>query len=83
MPNNSTAPPLGARPRKLAGVFALLIGLPVYAGAAAWIAITLVPDSRILEIFYYLVAGLAWILPVMPLIKWMNRDHTADARKRP
>lgn len=77
MPNSadSLGENAGFRPRKLAGVFALLAGLPVYAGLAVWLALTALPDQRIIEIAYYLAAGIAWIFPVMPLIRWMNRDH--------
>ncbi|GAB4525379.1 MAG: hypothetical protein Tsb0010_09070 [Parvularculaceae bacterium] len=71
----------GFRPRKLVGVFALLAGLPIYAGLAVWLALTALPDHGLIEIAYYLAAGIAWIFPVMPLIRWMNRDH-APSRNR-
>ena len=66
---------MGARPRKLTGILLLLIGLPLYAAAATMIAVNLLPDHRLIEAAYFLAAGLAWIFPVMPLIRWMNRDH--------
>jgi hypothetical protein len=28
---------------------------------------------RVTQLLFYLLAGMAWILPVMPLISWMER----------
>ena len=35
----------------------------------------MLPLSRnhLIEIAYYIVAGLGWVLPAMPLISWMSR----------
>ncbi len=30
-------------------------------------------DSRGWQFLFYIVAGLGWVLPAMPLIKWMSR----------
>jgi hypothetical protein len=30
-------------------------------------------DSTVLSILYYVLAGLGWVLPAMPLISWMSR----------
>jgi hypothetical protein len=39
-----------------------------------------VSHNRLLEIAYYVVAGLGWVLPAMPLISWMSRpDKDAPA----
>jgi hypothetical protein len=35
--------------------------------------IVLVRSNALLDFAYYLVAGLAWVLPAMPLISWMSR----------
>jgi hypothetical protein len=29
--------------------------------------------SHLVQGLFYLVAGLAWVLPIMPLIKWMDK----------
>jgi hypothetical protein len=29
--------------------------------------------SALAEAIYYVVAGLGWVLPAMPLVKWMSR----------
>ena len=33
--------------------------------------------SRVAEIVYYVIAGLGWVLPAMPLISWMSRPDPA------
>jgi hypothetical protein len=62
------------RTRKLVGAIALLVFLAVYALAAMMAAIVLqVSASKIVELIYYPVAGLAWLPPAMWLVKWMQR----------
>lgn len=62
------------RTRKLIGAIALLVFLTVYALAAMMMAIMLqVNASKLVELIYYPVAGLLWVLPAMWLIKWMQR----------
>jgi hypothetical protein len=29
--------------------------------------------NGLVEVIYYVVAGLGWVLPAMPLIRWMSR----------
>jgi hypothetical protein len=31
------------------------------------------------QVAYYLIAGLAWVFPLLPLIKWMNRPNQTKA----
>ena len=33
--------------------------------------------SGLVATIYYVVAGLGWVLPAMPLIKWMSRPDEA------
>lgn len=61
--------------RKLVGGFAMLAFVVVYALVAMALA-----DSRpvhdapaLLQVCVYVVLGLAWVLPMMPLIAWMER----------
>ena len=28
---------------------------------------------QIVQVIYYFVAGVGWVLPILPLIKWMNK----------
>jgi len=62
------------RTRKLVGAIALLLFLTFYALAAMMVAIVLqVNASKLVELIYYPVAGLLWVLPAMWLVKWMQR----------
>ena len=35
--------------------------------------------AKIWQNLYYVIAGLGWILPLMPLIKWMERPDPDEA----
>ena len=62
------------RTRKLIGTVVLLIFLALYAGAVAAIGagrITLAPPW--VQLAYFVVAGLAWVIPAGLLIGWMQR----------
>jgi len=63
------------RTRKFVGTIATIGFVVIYALVAMAMA-----QSRIIQTspgfvqaLYYVVLGLAWILPLMPLIKWMER----------
>ncbi len=64
--------------RKLIGTAALLAFVVVYGPIAMALA-----DSRIVEThtavqtLIFLVLGIVWILPVMPLIRWMQKPDGA------
>ena len=62
------------RLRKLIGAVALLALVIVWALLAMALAQTVLSSvSGLLAAIYYLVAGLGWVLPAMPLIRWMSR----------
>jgi len=62
------------RIRKLIGTVALLALVFVWALLAMAIAQAVLGSAnRIVEAMFYVVAGLGWVLPAMPLIKWMSR----------
>jgi hypothetical protein len=62
------------RLRKLIGAVALLALVIVWALVAMTLAQTVLTSvSGLLAAIYYLVAGLGWVLPAMPLIRWMSR----------
>ena len=62
------------RSRTLLGTFGILAFVIVYAPLAMALA-----DSRIAETpalvqtLIYSILGIAWIFPLMPLIRWMER----------
>ena len=67
-------PVMKIRTRKLIGTFGLL-GL-VILWSLAGMAIAQAPllaSSRLAQAIYYVVVGLGWVLPAMPLIACMQR----------
>lgn len=64
---------MNPRHKKLIGLFILLPGLLLYVGAVVSLA-DLVPAFWLARLGYFVVTGLAWALPVIPLMTWMNRE---------
>jgi hypothetical protein len=62
------------RKRKLIGAVALITLVVVWSLVAMALAQSVLPSISGWEAtIYYVVAGLGWVLPAMPLIKWMSR----------
>jgi hypothetical protein len=65
------------RTRKLFGTIALLVLVVVWSltGMAVaqmpWLA-----NSGLLQAVFYVVAGIGWVLPAMPIISWMSRPDS-------
>ena len=60
------------RIRKLIGAVALILLVVTWALVAMAIAqFPVIKAHQAIEVTYYVVAGLGWVLPAMPLIKWM------------
>ena len=71
------------RLRKFIGAI-LLITL-VVSWALVAMALAQAPAIKangLIEVIYYVVAGLAWVLPAMPLVRWMSRPDAASRRRR-
>jgi hypothetical protein len=67
------APTMPIRIRKLIGVFALFILVIVWALLAMAIAqFPPIFQHPLIAGIYYFLAGIGWVLPAMPLIKWMS-----------
>ena len=65
---------MSARVRKFIGG----IGIVAFLGAYAWAVVSLgerLPDHRVAQLAFYGLAGLAWGVPILPLISWMNRGR--------
>jgi len=60
--------------RKLIGAVALFVLVIVWALIAMAVAqFPVIRDNTVLSILYYVVSGLGWVLPAMPLVSWMSR----------
>lgn len=65
---------LTRRQRKLIGAFAMLAFVIFYAlmAMAAAQARPLQEASKLIQGLSYAVMGIGWIIPIIPLIKWME-----------
>jgi uncharacterized protein DUF2842 len=62
------------RTRKLLGTVALLLLAAVWSLMGMTVAQTpWLANSGLLQAIFYVVAGLGWVVPAMPLISWMSR----------
>ena len=65
---------LPIRIRKLIGTVELICLVVVWALLAMALAQAVLGSAnRVVQALYYVVAGLGWVLPAMPLISWMSR----------
>ena len=62
------------RLRKFLGAIMLIVLVVTWALLAMALAqSTLIKANGVVEVLYYAIAGLGWVLPAMPLIRWMSR----------
>ncbi len=65
--------------RKLTGTFALIALVVVYSLSAMTIAAIKLPGtSGLVQLIYFALAGLLWVLPAGLIIWWMARPRTED-----
>ena len=64
--------------RKLIGTVVMIVFVCVYALVAMALAQGRITEaSKPVQTIAYVVLGLIWILPLLPLIKWMERKDEA------
>jgi hypothetical protein len=69
---------MNIRTRKLIGTVALLMLVTVWALLAMVFAqFALRSVDWWVAALFYLIAGLGWVLPAMPLVSWMGRPDKA------
>ena len=78
----SLAPRLAQMPlrlRKFIGVIALFVVVIVWALLAMALAqIPSIRENAVASVLYYVIAGIGWVLPAMPLVRWMSRPGIRD-----
>ena len=63
------------RTRKFLGTIALLLLVVVWSLLGMTVAQTpWLANSGLLQAIFYVVAGIGWVLPAMPIISWMSRQ---------
>ena len=63
-----------ARVRKLIGLLGILAFLVAYIGLVGAVA-EHIPKHWAAQLAFFLVAGVGWGLPILPLLSWMNRGR--------
>lgn len=58
--------------RKPAGIFAILLLIAVWAALVAPLATFVEKWPVLVQAIFYLAAGLLWIAPLKPLLRWME-----------
>jgi hypothetical protein len=62
------------RTRKFFGTIALLLLVVVWSLLGMTVAQTpWLASSGLLQAIFYVVAGLGWVLPAMPIVSWMSK----------
>ena len=66
------------RLRKLLGGVVLIVLVLTWALVAMALAqLPAIKANGLIEVIYYLLAGLGWVLPALPLVRWMSRPDRA------
>ena len=69
---------MSVRSRKFVVTVALLVLVCVWGLLAMALAQSVLTDiNGFVAAIYYVVAGLGWVLPAMPLISWMAKPDSA------
>jgi hypothetical protein len=64
------------RTRKFFGAIALLVLVVVWSLLGMTVAQTpWLANSGLLQAIFYVVAGIGWVLPAMPIVSWMARPN--------
>jgi hypothetical protein len=61
------------RLRILGGTVILVAGLALYVLAVMRLAVALLPEHWAAQTIFYLLAGIAWVIPAARLTRWMQR----------
>lgn len=69
--------------RKPFGVLLILFGLTLYAGLVLAFAGWIGRLSALAQAPIYLVLGILWIMPLKPLLLWMETGHWRVAKSAP
>lgn len=65
---------MNPRVKKLIGAILMVAFVIFYALVVMAVAPRILAGaSKLVEMAFYVIAGLAWTLPLLPLIRWMER----------
>ena len=62
------------RTRKLVGTVLILLFVLIYGPVAMALAESrILAAPQVIQVLAFVVLGLAWVVPLLPLIRWMGR----------
>jgi len=66
---------LNKRIRKFIGTIIIPLWLIFFIAIISFLAESIIPNLNQVYLFlFYLISGIIWIVPVLPLISWMQKD---------
>ena len=68
--------------RNLAGMALILLWIMIWAAFVASLARTIGAWPVLSQAAFYLIMGVAWIIPLRPLVRWMQTSSVRSARRR-
>lgn len=73
---------MNPRIKKLIGTLVMVVFVALYALIIAALAPRILTgSSKAVELAFYVVAGLAWAIPLLPLIRWMEKRPKTSTHK--
>lgn len=68
---------MSSRARKLIGALILLVFLAIYSllALAAAVVLQVNTTSKVVELAFYVIAGLLWVVPAAWIVSWMSRSE--------
>ena len=64
--------------RKPVAVLVLLVFMALWIWGAGTVGSRLTEMPGWVQLIFYVVAGFCWILPLRPLLKWMNANQPPE-----
>lgn len=72
---------MNSRLRKFIGTLVLLVSLGIYLPVTAIVASGRLAEVHVLlQMLFFLVAGLIWVLPAAFLVRWMQRPDEDEGQ---
>lgn len=73
---------MNSRWRTVAGIFLIMAIIIVWAGLVASLAGTVSRWPALVQALFYIVAGIIWVLPLKPVLRWSETGRWRADRTR-
>jgi hypothetical protein len=66
--------------RKFLGAVAIIVWLVAYIAVMAVVGDRVLHEPWYIQVLFFPVAGIAWVIPIRPLLRWMHaRDEPKES----